>query len=239
MNTLRLWARVCIGLVAVGLTVSTQTSVASPTGAPGEDLPTSPAKGPFSQWKTMHASSYAGTVDSALGQCYRSVFSADWIDSDRCQRFGEMLRTRQCQVVWVKDGHRLDLLNGRVNGNPAQESQVWKNQEKHTGRLDRALWCDLGDGVHAYWFTGVKGQSCNNVGFVNKPHRKPLAKRKPKSHGFSAGHRVQHTGVVNSSRVQQVPEVYLNCPTLYVPSATIVIPDGSGHQSTGSSMVYW
>lgn len=176
MKTLRPWAHAWWALVIFGLLMFTQVSVASSTGAPF-DLPSSESSDPFHLWKNMHASSYQGTIDSALLQCYNSVFVASYLDSSKCQRLGDMLKKELCMEVLVEDGLRLDHLNGRVNGNPKGESKTWSNQEKATGRLDRALWCDLGDGVHAYWFTGVLGQSCNNVGFVFRSPPPPTVAR--------------------------------------------------------------
>lgn len=240
MKTQRLWARAFQTAVVLWLfAFAGQVSAAKPAGAQ-IDLPSSEAAGKFHQWRKMHASSYEGTIDSALSQCYNSVFSATWLNSSKCQLFGDMLEKGLCMEVMVKDGIRLDILNGRVNGDPKGESKAWPNQEKATGRLDLAKWCDLGDGVHAIWFTGVIRQSCNNVGFVYKPLPKPV---ETQTIYYAPPQTMQHTGVVRSDDVMYVPGVNLNncCNNCNqsIPDIFTIIRDGDGLQSSGSSVVDW
>lgn len=245
MKKQRLWARTWhMTLVAWLLFFSSQVSAAKPADAT-LNLPSSKSSEKFHLWLTMHADSYLGTIDSALSQCYNTVFVADYLNSSKCQLFGEMLESGQCMEDLVKDGTRLTHMNGRVNGDPKGESKAWTNQEKATGRLDRALLCELGDGVSAYWFTGVPGQSCNNVGFVyNEPEVVEFVPPPPPPTVVTQPQRyMQHTGVVRSDSVQYVSGVTVpgccgQCD-LNIPSVMTVIQDGDGLQSSGSTPVDW
>ncbi|MEY3784005.1 MAG: hypothetical protein RLZZ230_327 [Candidatus Parcubacteria bacterium] len=140
--------------------------VGLPIGSYAAGLPTS-AQPPSGDWTVMHPSSFAGSVDSAGEQCARdsTVSSSDALTLEKCQVFEYLLKKGLCPLVMVPDKVVLDYLNGRSRG----ESVISFNKRKMTGREDRALLCDLGDGLHGYWFTGVKGQSCNNVAFVLPP----------------------------------------------------------------------
>jgi hypothetical protein len=62
----------------------------------------------------------------------------------------------------VPDGVIFDFLQGQRDG----KSTTSFNQVKALGREDRALLCDLDDGLYTYWFTGVANQSCNNLAVV-------------------------------------------------------------------------
>jgi hypothetical protein len=140
--------------------------------ADAQELPTSAVRGYFHPWKIMHPSTFTVKMDAVWEQCNRTEPRESWLTPKHCSLLIEMIEGKQCKVVMVPDGIRLDRLLGRVNGGTGA-SQPWARQEKQTGRLDRALLCDLGDGVHSYWFTGDKGKSCNNVAFVHLPP--PLA----------------------------------------------------------------
>jgi hypothetical protein len=138
-----------------------------------DNLPSSPAPGAFSPWKKMHPSTFDLSVDAVWEQCERTRTTETWLTPKQCTLLTEKLEAKQCKEVMVPDGTKLDRLLGRVNGGTGK-SMPWAKQEKQTGRLDRALLCDLGSGVHSYWFTGQKGKSCNNVAFVYLPPAKPV-----------------------------------------------------------------
>ncbi len=129
-------------------------------------LPTS-TQPPMGSWKVMYPSSFAGSIDSAKEQCLTdaAISSTDVLTTEKCQILVDELTAKKCPIVMLPDGIVLDYLNGRSRG----QSVTFFNKKKQTGRDDRALLCDLGDGLSAYWFTGVKGQSCNNVAFVLPP----------------------------------------------------------------------
>jgi hypothetical protein len=131
-------------------------------------LPSSQTRGYFHPWKKMHPSTFDLSMDSVWEQCTRTEPTEPWLTPKHCTLLTEKLEAKQCKVVMVPDGIKLDRLLGRVSGGTG-DSRPWARQEKRTGRLDRAMLCDLGDGVHSYWFTGDKGKSCNNVSFVYLP----------------------------------------------------------------------
>lgn len=165
MKQKRLWAHV-IGLV-MQMAFAGGLFAALPASA--QNLPSSPAQGSFSPWRTMHPSSFDVDMFSVIEQCERARPTEKWLTSAHCQRLPELISNGKCSVEWVPDGTRLDRLLGRVDGDSGKESKAWARQEKQTGRKDRALLCDLGKGVYAYWFTGDKNKSCNNVAFVYIP----------------------------------------------------------------------
>lgn len=127
------------------------------------DLPTSenPATG---KWTRMRPTSFSPTLRSAIEQCNRTaaVDAKDRLTPEKCVRFEELLRGSECRKVLVIDGVVFDFMNGRESG----QSRVTRHVAKQIGRPDVALLCDLGDRVHAYWFMGDQGRSCNNVGIV-------------------------------------------------------------------------
>ncbi len=131
-------------------------------------LPSSPAPGAFSPWKNMHPSTFDLSIEAVKGQCDRALGTEPWLREKHCVLLTMKLEGKQCREVMVPDGTKLDRLLGRVDGGKGK-SKPWAKQEKQTGRLDHALLCDLEDGVFAYWFTGDKGKSCNNVAFVHVP----------------------------------------------------------------------
>lgn len=205
------------------------TSAAYPTDAP--ELPSSQAAGQFHIWKNMHPSSYTVDMNSVREQCDRAVPTENWLTAKHCELLPQIIAEGQCQIVMVPDGIKLDRLLGRVNGDPKGESRPWPRQEKQTGRLDRALLCDLGDGVSAYWFTGDPGRSCNNVGFVYVPPPEiPLVLPRRE---------MRHTGNVPGDGSPYVPSVHIRCGQcdLYLPSAPPIGNDVI--QSIGSTPVDW
>ena len=115
-------------------------------------------------WEKTHPTSFQPTVASAREQCNRSadLSATDELTPAMCVKFEEMLSNKTCSVVMVPDGIVFDIMNGLING----RSGMTLNVEKKLGREDRAQLCDLGNNVHAYWYEGDKGKSCNNVGFV-------------------------------------------------------------------------
>lgn len=164
-----------------------------------ETLPSSTAAGAFSPWRNMHPSTFDLSVEAVREQCLRAVPTEQWLKESHCELLVLHLTEQQCQEVMVPDGTRLDRLLGRVDGGKGK-SMPWARQEKQTGRLDRALLCDLGDGVHSYWFTGEAGKSCNNVAFVYNPlfeQQVVAAPTKPKGQwvcgGVPVGQAVQNT----------------------------------------------
>lgn len=172
-------------------------------------LPTStqPAK---ADWRAMRPSSFAGTIASAVEQCERdaALVADDLLTPERCGRFRTLLQGGDCLTVMVPDGIVHDFMNGRENG----RSFVTRNVKKKIGREDRALVCDLGAGVYAYWYTGIKNVSCNNVGFsiviptiplvVTPPE--PPKPPKPKCK-------------VVAIRQQDVPQGFTFLPGVYLP----------------------
>lgn len=144
-------------LVVLGIMLSVTAAHAT------EAFPTSenPAKG---KWTKMKASSFKGDALSAFEQCIRAakVSDKDRLTEEQCQKLIPLIKGGKCPVLKVPDGVVFDYMNGRESG----RSRVTRNVEKALGRSDRALICDLGDLTFAYWFTGEKGKSCENVGIV-------------------------------------------------------------------------
>lgn len=181
-----------------------------------QNLPSSsnPASG---RWTKMTPSSFPGTIRSAREQCLRDVAldRTGQVTVEKCELLLRMLSSGQCAIVMVPDGTVHDIMNGRVNG----RSTVTHNVEKRLGRLDQATLCDLGNGVHAYWYTGVLKVSCNNVAFsfVTPPPPPPVAvvPPKPKCHYVTRTRQTQSTGGLF------LQSVYLPgcdcCAPLYVP----------------------
>lgn len=158
--------------------VATNLLLLGPITAQATELPSSVASEPFKAWTKMNPSTFDLTVEAAGKQCDRAQLTETWLTPKHCRQFVSMLEAGQCPVVAVSDGVRFDRLLGRVNGNG--RSEAWPRQEKQTGRLDRALLCDVGDGVHIYWFTGDKGKSCNNVAIAFVPPKPVLPPKTPR-----------------------------------------------------------
>lgn len=142
--------------------------VASPAYAsevsPMTALPTSsaPAK---QQWRVMNPTTFKVSNAAVLEQYDRVASLDNRLTAEKRDRLISLLTASQGVEVMVPDGIVLDYLTGRS----ANQPKVYFGMEKSLGRLDRALYFDLGDGVVIYWFTGVKGQSCNNIGVVITP----------------------------------------------------------------------
>lgn len=149
-----------LGVTAVAALLG---SLAGTPASAQSSLPTSshPATG---EWRVMRPSSFDGTIASAVEQCERdaALDAHDRLRSEHCVRLRTKLTANDCVEVLVPDGIVHDYMNGRQNG----KSFVTRNVKKAIGRTDRALYCDLGDGVHVYWYTGIRNQSCNNIGIT-------------------------------------------------------------------------
>jgi hypothetical protein len=131
----------------------------------------------FKPWRKMHEDSYEGKNSSAVQQCQESIGEVAGLLNIHCSTLAVMLEKNECQVKRVEDGSKYRQMRGRVNGNKNLASKLTPNLEKQLGRVDRALRCDLGDGIIVDWFTGVTGQSCNNLGFLYTPP--PVPAKKP------------------------------------------------------------
>lgn len=191
-------------------------------------------------WKDMHPSSFEGTLKSVAEQCLRdeAVSNHDPLTKEKCRLLVEMLKNNQCTVEMVRDDIVFDILNGRMAG----QSHVWFNMQKSIGREDRALLCDLGDGVFSYWFTGVRGQSCNNLAFVFK--RQPVVvPEPPQPVVIQPEQHMPYTGVVRSGSVEYLPGVNIDSCCcgggINIPAYFNANTDGDGLQSRGSSKVDW
>lgn len=187
-------------LMALGLAGITPAAAQSANTSPGLPSSSNPASG---KWAKMTPSSFPGTIRSAKEQCLRDV-AADrtgQVTVEKCALLERMLSSGQCAIVMVPDKIVHDIMNGRVNG----RSVVTHNVEKRLGRLDQATLCDLGDGVHAYWYTGVLKVSCNNVAFsfVTPPPASQVADvpPKPKCHYVTRTRQTQSTGGLSLSAV--------------------------------------
>lgn len=159
MQTMRLWAQGWRSVGAIFVLCFSGLSAVTPAGA--QDLPSS-ATPPKGVWETMVPSSFQGTIADALRQCKEQAGRnpADQLTVEKCFLMEAQLSAGQCEVVpQVPDGIVCDYLSGLQHG----KSHVWQGMEKRLGRTDRALLCDLGDNVYTYWFTGIQGQSCNNI----------------------------------------------------------------------------
>lgn len=143
------------GLIATVIPMTLGSLAALPASASSLPSSTQPATG---EWTVMRPSSFPGTIASAVEQCERdaALRTDDLFTRQHCIRFRTMLTGNECREVMVPDGIVHDHMN-------AYRARVTHNVVKKTGRLDRALLCNLGGGVFGYWYTGVKGQSCNNV----------------------------------------------------------------------------
>lgn len=129
------------------------------TPALADELPSSSTKA-SSVWRVMHPATFAGTHKSAFDQCRRdaALSAFDLLTPQKCELAKQKLASGDYDVVMVPDGVVHDFLNGR--------NSISQDIAKGTGRLDRALLLDLGDGVFMYWYTGDRGKSCNNVGIT-------------------------------------------------------------------------
>ena len=167
------WARGFQATKALLAIVFLGSITALPVGAQetvsSEYIPSVIPDAAFSPWLKMHRDSFEGNHDSAVRQCYESVGSVEGLSFLHCDILAEKLAHGECEVKWIPDGEKYRWMRGRVNNNPALASQLTPNLVKQLGRYDRALRCGLGDHIMVDWFTGVKGQSCNNLGFIYIP----------------------------------------------------------------------
>lgn len=113
-------------------------------------------------WRKMNPSTFTLSNASVLSQFDRVASYEPRFTSEKKERLAEMLVNDEGEEVWVPDGISFDYLTGRSHGKPF----VYQKMRKGLDRVDRALLYDLGDGVYIYWFTGVKGVSCNNIAVV-------------------------------------------------------------------------
>lgn len=144
------------------------------TSAQAAELPTSenPAKG---NWTVMKPSSFPAGLTSILEQCTRAahVSNSDRLTTAMCQKLPALVQSGRCQKRLVSDGIVFDYMNGSESG----RSRITFGVEKALGRSDLATICDLGNRTFAYWFTGERGKSCNNVGIVfTAPPLQPIPK---------------------------------------------------------------
>jgi hypothetical protein len=165
-----------------------------------------------------------------------ALSSSDFLTPQKCQELERQLTAGQCPVVSVPDGIVFDFMNGRSRG----RSIVSRNVEKQIGRSDRAHLCDLGDNVHAYWFTGVLNLSCNNVGFVYMaPPPFTLAPPPPappkKRCRMVTVERQSSTQGMNFLPNVDIPDCCPGCPTPNVPA--LLQQYGSVDTSTTQVMV--
>lgn len=240
MKISRLWAYIRRRALTFMVTVVVGWSVVIPADAQTvvdaavNELPSS-VHPPQDRWENMVESSFRGTVKDALRQCYRNadVSADDALTPLKCALLGEMLTAGECSVVQVPDGVVFDILNGLLAG----ESHMWFLMEKQLGRLDRALLCDVGNGVHAYWFTGIVGQSCNNLAFAMLP---PPPAEEPEPEGRMVCRQVPFNDPVRTSFYQHNDSVYQKgccCGDFYVPSSHFYM--GDTLQSSGHTEECW
>ena len=167
MKKLRPWAHIWPGVLALLLFNFAGLSAAQTAGALTE-LPSS-REAPLGTWLNMIPKSYGEDIETVFEVCVNNakISPLDVLTLKKCQLLKTQLTNSQCSEVFMsdKDAVRLSILNGLKNGKP----YTWYNMLKQTGHSDRALLCDLGDGLYSYWFTGDAGKSCNNLAFVFAP----------------------------------------------------------------------
>lgn len=112
-------------------------------------------------WSRMTPATFEPTTAAAVRQCEAQAreSASDRLTLAHCVTLRNHLVANTCDVEpAVADGLRLAFMSERGG--------ILHNVVKRIGRAHRALRCDLGDGVIAYYFTGEPGISCNNVGIV-------------------------------------------------------------------------
>lgn len=236
------------GLLLMGITLVIAVTTTSAQAEVINGLPSSDSKreSPWGQWKHMQPSSHKATVADLMRQCNNNydLSQTDPIDFSHCIQLEKMVEQKECKEVLVPDGFRFDISNGLEKG----KSKPFAYVEKHTGRLDRALWCDLGNGVNAYWFTGVKKQSCNNLAWaftqvpVPTPPVEPVVSTETKY--VSPPNVMKHTGAIagNPPYVLAAPPINNccnNCSNVLVPNGALILNNGQGLKSTGHSNIDW
>ncbi len=208
-----------------------------PVSAYSADLPTS-VQEPSGKWIVMHPTSFPAMISSAWDQCRRdaNVSESDALTLDKCTVLEQKLSNKACLTEQVPDGIVFDFLSGLSDG----KSSIWQTREKATGREDRALLCDLGEGVYAYWFTGVPKQSCNNIAIVLPPPPVASVPLPEEVVVIQAPQRITFSNPVHSGMTQVLTTgiVLENCccPTsTQVIGGSVVINDQSTLRSTGYS----
>lgn len=120
---------------------------------------------PTGHWTKMVPNSFKADTKSAMEQCKQvaNQHLHDRLVPAMCDVLEQKLKANTCKV-WdaVADGVVYDFMHGHEGGRRI----VKYNVEKRLGRTDRALECDLGQGVYAHWYTGENKKSCNNLGIV-------------------------------------------------------------------------
>lgn len=199
-----------------------------------DNLPTSVHE-PSGKWIVMHPTTFPAMISSAWDQCRRdaNVSESDALTLDKCTVLEQKLSDKTCLIKQVPDKIVFDLLNGPNGG-------IWQDREKATGREDRALLCDLGDGVYAYWFTGVAKQSCNNIAIVLPPPPVAIVPLPEEVIVVQAPQRITFSNPVHSGMTQVLTTgIQLEnccCPTSnQVIGGSVVINDQSTLRSTGYS----
>lgn len=192
---------------------------------------------PERKWQKMHASSFVGTVSDLVRQC-RAQSIIDMNDSltmEKCLSLEALAIFDKGVVVSVPDGVVFTFMQGRVAG----KSVTLKNIEKKLGREDKALWFYLGDGVHAYWFTGEKGVSCNNLAIVLPLKPKPEPKLEPKPAVYIPPlEKKPFSDVVGRPTISVVPSVQLQgccCDDPKIINGSVYIDEGPKIKSKGYS----
>lgn len=186
MNAMRLWAYVCNRYGMLLLILCTTLSVAEPAGAAQSQPPSSTTDTRFNDWREMHRDMYDSTINGLLEGCYNAVASRrpeqTWLNANTCLTAQQKIEASECKNASVKDDFLADIVMGREGALKTGDPKAYFYMKKATGRLDRALWCDLGNNVHLVWFTGA-AESCNNPAFVHHVPKPPPA---PKEEAVSA-----------------------------------------------------
>lgn len=244
MKNMRLWAQIPWQLLFTSvMVVAFGLFAANPASAQTTELV-------WKGWFTMHAGSFGISVGSVVPQCDESIGLIPGLTNVHC----ETLKAKanfdgECKVVMVEDGERYIGMRGRVNGNPKGESRLTPNMIKKTGRLDRALRCDLGDGIVVDWFTGhyINGKyvSCNNLGFLYLPPPPPVVvvPLAPPPVVIATPEPMPPPPTKNCRFVktakERLPSTFVhvndfNSCGCYIPGVTVVVPGGI---QTSSSLV--
>lgn len=153
-------------------------------------------------WSTMIPNHFPDSSPAnARNQCLRAaaISATDALTPLQCEQLFTMLTNGSCSAVFVPDGTKFAYL-----GEP---ERILQGVTKQTGRLDRAVSCDLGNGIIAYYFVGVPGQSCNNLGIRILRRFCPQVSTDTMSYG-SPGH-YQQGVTVNGCLPLNVPSLYL------------------------------
>lgn len=185
-------------------------------------------------WLRMNPTTFTASNAAVLEQYDRAAKLDPRLTSEKRARLAAMLQAGQGVVVSVPDGIGLDYLTGRFEGSPF----VYAGMNKKLGREDRALMFDLGEGLTIYWFTGVKGQSCNNIGIVIKRPPVPvgMAPPPPKPHKMVCQTVYAQRREEATQQGTFISSIYLPnccCEVLYTPSLYL-----SGGSSSTMTFAY-